>query len=267
MIIWLLIFLLSISFSQFQYSMDVPQQQHQGVLIDKDRFETVVKYIYRGWDSFVRRQLDNGVPVNACDDSGRTLLHHACDGSKHEVVALLLARGADAHIRAGFYSITPLIEAIKIDTFAPTVVAQLLEHDACVYVKGIDSYTPLHYAVEAGSVNIAIVLLVKARHHVDYKLGPNDNIEDAVKLITDFRIMEGKKLLQQKTKHTCTPLALAKMRLKILCERTDLKKYEVERREGLAQLIPLLQEELFEDHFKDRIEEDVRKILGASKKK
>lgn len=59
--------------------------------IDQDYIEAIKK----GHVALVHAFLAKGADVNACDPSGGTALHWAVGGGKPDVVALLLAHGAD----------------------------------------------------------------------------------------------------------------------------------------------------------------------------
>ncbi|MGE0010368.1 MAG: ankyrin repeat domain-containing protein [Candidatus Babeliales bacterium] len=266
-----IIILITILCCSLLYAMDVSKEPM--VLSDKE-FESVAIFIRKGWDSFVASKLAGGIiskpiPVNGCNAAGETFLHYAAGAGKHEVVALLLARGANVNASTTHGSATPLHSAIISSEYAPNIVIQLLEHDASVvFPAAISLNTPLHSAAESGFENLVKIILVKARHHIDYRLQGTDDFEEAVRLITNWRIMEGKKLLQLRNKKGFTPGEVVKFQLDVLCLRTDkLKVCDQETKEKLGRIIPLLSVDLFEMNFQNLIERDVRKILYASQKK
>lgn len=251
---------------QNMLGMDVPKDNPIAPLTDK-QFESVVQYIQKDWDSFVRRKLEKGIPVNGSDNRGETFLHHAVIGGHLAVTQLLLASNANVHAVDGSMY-TPLHAALTSNDHAATIVTALLEHGASVTaLGGIRKCTPLYLAAEFGFVNFAKIILVKARYDIDYRLEASDGVEEAVKLMTDMRILEGKKLLKIKNKDKRTPLDCVEFNLKVLSLRKELVEREKLEKVQYAALKPLLSEELFEDNYKTLIEQDVRKILQTQQKK
>lgn len=263
----ILIFIIIISVSSFQYAMEQPPKDEFAHISEKQK-KIIFKYIYKGWDNFFKRELDKGVPLEIRDDIGCTLLQAACSASKFDIVALLIARGANIQGTSGYFSSSCLSYAITSNPDAPRVVELLLAHGADAASRGYDNTTPLFLAAVGGYVPLVVLMLTKARFNADHRITEDDDLEEAVRLFTNFRIMEAKKLLCMKDRNTFTPLSMVKIQLEVMCKKDGaLQKYEVERKRGFGELIPLLTIDFFEDNFRTAIQEDVRKVLISLRKK
>ena len=89
--------------------------------------------------------LDMGVPADAMERSGMTLLDRAVLGNQVEVARLLIARGADVNHadRIGF---TPLLYAASIDFGDSSMIDLLLKSGARSGVTTKDGQTALDLA-------------------------------------------------------------------------------------------------------------------------
>ena len=95
----------------------------------------------------IRRMLDAGVSVEACDASRKTPLHTAILNRQREVVELLLDRGAN--IEAVYMNMTPLHEAIW--AIGEDIAGLLLDRGASAHVvSGKEGITALHLAAFSG---------------------------------------------------------------------------------------------------------------------
>lgn len=253
--------------TQNLFGMDVPQQHSVNLILTDKQFESVAEYIRKDWDSFVKRKLDKGIPINGSNNFGETFLHHAVTGGHLAVTQLLLARNANVHAVDGSMY-TPLHVALTSNDHADSIVTALLERGASVTaLGGIRKCTPLYLAAEYGFENFVRIMLVKAHYNIEYRLDPFADRDEVVRLITDFRIMEGKKLLKIKNKENRTPLDCVQFNLSVFSMRKDLDERQQLEKARCAALVPLLSEELFEDNYKLLIKQDVCKILETQQKK
>lgn len=110
-----------------------------------------------GYKDLVARILDAGIPVDSVNPvDGRTALHQAAACGHHEVVELLLRRGADKEIESAHEN-TALIFAAHTDQIE--TVALLLEKGANVHATTDNGETALHAAAISGVEDKVKILL------------------------------------------------------------------------------------------------------------
>lgn len=223
-------------------------------------------YIQNGSFRSLEKKLNNGASIETRDDWGQTLLHAACGQGQLGMVASLLKRGADVHARTPFTRQTPVYWAIGTFKESADIVKLLLAYGADATVQDCEKHTPLYVAAENGLPELVTVILVHARYFANHTR-KNIAMHDAVKSLTDYRVKEGKKLIEIPGANERTPLQMVRFNLEILSERTDLEDFEVARKIGLGELLPFLEPTLFEQNFKELIKKDVIKILSALPKK
>lgn len=102
--------------------------------------------------------LDAGAPIEA-ESRGRTPLGAAAAASRADLVALLLARGADAERRAGPEGLTPLGNAARADAVAG--LQALLDGGAALDTRDGAGATALHRAAEGGALRAIASLLAR----------------------------------------------------------------------------------------------------------
>ncbi len=259
--------------SFYQYAMDVPSQQAAAAQAGAEDSETLFGYIYKGWENFFERKLDNEkIPIESCDERGSTLLHVASAQAQPKIVRILLARGANVHAVSRNTATPPLYEAVNGHSGAPQVVEQLLVHGADPFCEGqYYKITPLYLAAVGGYIPIVRLILIKSRYPIEHKISESENLEEAVKRITWERVQNGKKLLaMQDPLNTCTARQKVEIDLRVLSlkqKQQELQDYEIERKKNFLKLLPLLVLELFEKNFEQEIQDDVRKILAELQKK
>ncbi|KXS21304.1 ankyrin [Gonapodya prolifera JEL478] len=102
--------------------------------------------------------IDYRVDPDSRDDLSQTILMRACLARAPEIVSFLLARGAFADIKCGFFGETPLLAAVSAGS---AECARLLCENGHVNVnvKTGSGQTPLISAARGGSVDIVRVLL------------------------------------------------------------------------------------------------------------
>lgn len=105
----------------------------------------------------------NDEAVDACDQFGDTLLHLASRVGHHEVVAMLIGRGAQVNVTNLFNS-TPLHDAVYGNQIE--VIELLLNVGANVNVQDDNGNTPLYLACKNFDEEIVKLLL-------DHKANPN----------------------------------------------------------------------------------------------
>ncbi len=93
----------------------------------------------------LRRILDLGVPADAVEPSGLTLLDRAVLGNQVELAQLLIARGADVN-HADKIGFTPLLYAASIDFGDSAMIDLLLKSGAHADVRTKDGLTALDLA-------------------------------------------------------------------------------------------------------------------------
>ena len=74
---------------------------HRDLELTADDQEDLPRWASAGEDEIVARLLDAGVPISAPGIDGGTAMHYAAMWGHPSTVELLLARGADIHLRAG----------------------------------------------------------------------------------------------------------------------------------------------------------------------
>ncbi len=137
----------------------------------------------RGDLEAVRRALGNppGFP-NVTDECGGTCLEYALYHSPLSLVRELLDLGADPNYEApdGFPSLFAAISSNHADRAER--VALLLDHGADIQVRGVNDYTPLHFAATQDEAACVKVLLARgadpeARTRIDHYATPLEEAE------------------------------------------------------------------------------------------
>lgn len=104
----------------------------------------------------IKLLLDSGADINAADDKGFGMLHHAIRVCNKRLVRFLLNRGADANgAKNQHKTMTPLISAMAI---YPDVMPMLIEAGADVNKKS-NKITPLHVAALMPSITPLHIVL------------------------------------------------------------------------------------------------------------
>jgi ankyrin repeat protein len=143
--------------------------------------------------------LKAGAFVNAPGEYGRTPLHIAAYHGKESIVQLLLSRDADVNLQAAKDQLkTPLHEAVmqsKLDVVTTLIKSRSLN----VNIRDSINHTPLYYAVEAGALTIAALVMGhcswvspldrKDPNHIDQllQLTPRANAQPIKQLLESFR--------------------------------------------------------------------------------
>ncbi len=104
----------------------------------------------------VKAMLAKNVNINATDEYGYTPLHHAM---RIDIVALLLAKGANVNAKGGALKGTPLHGAIE--DAEKGVVELMLENGSDINATRTDGQTPLTLAVESRKKDVVELLLAK----------------------------------------------------------------------------------------------------------
>ncbi|MBZ0188208.1 MAG: ankyrin repeat domain-containing protein [Candidatus Obscuribacterales bacterium] len=100
--------------------------------------------------SIVRKLLDEGYPVDQEDQIGRTPLHRAIQGDAHEVVRLLLEKGADMKKTSDFFSFGPTAIHVAAESGASREMLELLIENGADLNSALNQGTPLDCAYRAG---------------------------------------------------------------------------------------------------------------------
>ncbi len=116
-----------------------------------------------GHKDVVALLLANGAEINVKNGNGYTPLHEAVINGHTGVVALLLAHGADANVSDVLWGMSPLDYAASRDH--KEIVELLLDHGADVNAKNRSGFTPLQLA-SAGGNNAMVELLRQHGNHV-----------------------------------------------------------------------------------------------------
>ena len=133
------------------------------------------KHLFRYWDEF-----------------GNTVLHDVIHGQNKNTLELLLKKGADPNIKNKKSEETPLhIVANKAyDKASHEMIKILLDYKADPNVQNKRKTTPLHWAVNAGSIGITTLLLeAKANPNIQDIEG-NSPLHWAMETLDD-RTIEG----------------------------------------------------------------------------
>jgi ankyrin repeat protein len=115
--------------------------------------------------------LERKPELNVRDRGGNTPLHYAVDAPHFELVAALLAAGADPNLpgwtQGGDQPWFPLMKAVvSIEQSRPLITQALLQHGADVNAKTTNGWTALHQAVQFNQNN-QVELLVAAKADVN----------------------------------------------------------------------------------------------------
>ncbi|XP_040289762.1 serine/threonine-protein phosphatase 6 regulatory ankyrin repeat subunit A-like [Bufo bufo] len=119
--------------------------------------------------SIVERFLDLGVSLQEKTQDDRTALHVAAEGSKDEIVRLLLVKKAEPNLPGGLKEQLPLHYTAQRPTGAINVIQTLLKasHKDARLIQDTDGCIPLFLAIEAGNLGICKELLSS---HTDAQL-------------------------------------------------------------------------------------------------
>ncbi len=123
---------------------------------DENGMSPLIYAAFFGYDEVVKTLLDCGADVNACGNSGVTVLMAALQKADNENIArLLIDSGADVNASDG-QGLTPLMTAIYIDSLEMTLY--LLKKGANVQVKNSKGWSALDLAKQKGNHQLLQVL-------------------------------------------------------------------------------------------------------------
>lgn len=111
---------------------------------------------YFGLLTIVERALEQGVDIEAEDQSSKTPLHWSSERGHREIVVALLSNGASVETQ-GYAGWTALHFAAQ-NGHSP-VVKLLIQSNPDVNIKAFDGKTPLHLAIEFNHIEVVIRLL------------------------------------------------------------------------------------------------------------
>ena len=101
--------------------------------------------------------INNGANVNAKDLDDTTPLHEAARSGATEAASILIANGADVDAKENAFDRTPLLEAVAA-ALSLEMASLLIANGADVNAKDAVDFTPLDYAISAGSTEIQDLL-------------------------------------------------------------------------------------------------------------
>ncbi|CRL24611.1 DNA methylase, N-6 adenine-specific, conserved site [Penicillium camemberti] len=108
----------------------------------------------------VKLLLEKGADVNAQGGECGNALQAAALRGNPEIVKLLLEKGADINSRDGSEGQTPLHLAVEAGSIS--AVAQLLEQGALTNIRDFSDLNPLELAAQKGDYRIALLLLLRS---------------------------------------------------------------------------------------------------------
>ena len=114
----------------------------------------------------VNHLLEQGAPLNGCDEFGMTALHYACDAASMEVVECLLDRRDDIDVNCQSHDgLTPLHVTCKTLKFSTLELARLLvKHGGNIDSMDAKGLSPLHYACDSSCLDVVQFLLEHGAH-------------------------------------------------------------------------------------------------------
>ena len=120
----------------------------------------LLKSAYNGKISIAECLLDHGADIHSTDNAGKNALHRAAQKDHHEVVALLILKGAPLEARTLEYSFTPLHASCLAQNGSGKSARLLLEAGVdkeAVY--GLNSRRAIHLAASEGNIEVLNELL------------------------------------------------------------------------------------------------------------
>lgn len=104
--------------------------------------------------------LNAGANVNACTDTGYSLLHIACMNAASNVITMLLARGAQANVCNPDTRETPLHLLVgKTGNDCSDIIPKLVRAGALIDAIDFQGFTPLHTAISVCNVEATKALI------------------------------------------------------------------------------------------------------------
>ena len=116
-------------------------------------------------------------PLTIKDDSGKVILHHACEKGSVQLVEKLLAAGAHPNVNDK-YNCTPLHYACKRGNLK--IICALLKRGANPNAVHVSTGTPLHYACKTGNLHLVQTLIGAGADHSIKRSDGNTPLHDAV---------------------------------------------------------------------------------------
>ncbi|RCN31754.1 DHHC zinc finger domain protein [Ancylostoma caninum] len=118
-----------------------------------------VEACQRGSMEALEAALKDGVPPNATDADGCSLLHWAAINNRLDIIARLLELGADPNVVGGLLVSSPLHWAARVGH--SNSAALLVKAGAVANVRDTQGYAPIHLAVQTNQSTLVAYLLEK----------------------------------------------------------------------------------------------------------
>ncbi|EYC23762.1 hypothetical protein Y032_0015g2819 [Ancylostoma ceylanicum] len=118
-----------------------------------------VEACQRGSMEALEAALKEGVPPNATDADGCSLLHWAAINNRLEIITRLLELGADPNVVGGLLVSSPLHWAARVGH--SNSAALLVKAGAVANVRDTQGYAPIHLAVQTNQSTLVAYLLEK----------------------------------------------------------------------------------------------------------